>query len=113
MSNHPWVCFSCRRAVRRASPETMSVLSATCGDPCTHLSPTVKIPPKDKPKDWAALRERVHRYRTTREERQRIHLAERKRWLKRRIEELENAKSSAYRDYLLRRYRNELDEALK
>lgn len=89
----------------------MSVVCATCGDPCTHLSPTVKIPPKDKTKAWDLLRERVHRYQTMREERQRVHLAERKRWLKLRIEELENAKSSAYRDYLLHRYRNELTEA--
>ena len=86
-------------------------MCATCGNACTHLSLKVKIPPKDKPKAWEALHERVHRHRTAREERQRMHLAERKRWLKLRIEELENAKSSAYRDYLLHRYRDELAEA--
>jgi hypothetical protein len=109
MSNHPWVCFACRRAVRRASPATVSVVCAVCGGDCAHLSPKTKIPPKDRIKAWEQLRNDVDLSRIARAENSRIAFAERKRWLRRRVKELEGEPPDAHRDYLLLKYREELD----
>jgi hypothetical protein len=111
MSNHPWVCFSCRQTVRRPSPATAAVTCALCGGDCTHLSPMVKIPPKNKTKEWEKLRDSIDLDRTRRAETHRIKILERNRWLKLRIQALEKEPSDPNRDYLLQKYRQELLES--
>jgi hypothetical protein len=61
-------------------------------------------------KAWERLRDRVNLNKIERHERLRIALAERKRWLVSRIQELEEDQPSENRDYLLNKYRQELAE---
>ena len=74
------------------------------------MSPKVKIPQKKKIKEWEGLRESVHLNQVRGDERHRLGLMERRRWLLARIQELEKEQSDANRDYLLQRYRLELSE---
>jgi hypothetical protein len=71
----------------------------------------VKIPPKNKVKEWENLRDSVNLNRIRHDETHRMKLMERKRWLERRIKELEEEQPSANRDYLLHKYRQELCES--
>ena len=108
MSSHHWACFSCRRTTRRPATTTSPVTCAICGKDCRHLSPTVKIPPKNRIKDWGNLRDQVDLSQIRQAERRRIEIADRKRWLERRIKELEEEPPGDNRDYLLLKYQQEL-----
>ncbi|MES2888293.1 MAG: hypothetical protein V4739_09815 [Pseudomonadota bacterium] len=54
MSNHHWVCFTCREAVRRpgGSPD---VRCPTCAVPCQSIGCKTPVPPKSKRQLWQAL----------------------------------------------------------
>ena len=54
MSNHHWVCFHCREAVRRPGP-AKNVRCPACGEPCNNLGTKVPVPPKSKLAVWKAL----------------------------------------------------------
>ncbi len=54
MSNHHWVCFSCREAVRRPDAAT-NVRCPTCGEHCNDLGTNVPVPPKAKLALWKTL----------------------------------------------------------
>lgn len=63
MGNAAWVCFDCRAAVRRATTYRGDVSCPRCGRPCSYLGYKIPVPPKDKSRDWAALREQLARER--------------------------------------------------
>lgn len=54
MSNHHWVCFGCRAAVRRPGLAD-NVRCPACGEPCNSLGTKVPVPPKAKLSMWKAL----------------------------------------------------------
>ena len=54
MSNHHWVCFSCREAVRRPGGAT-NVRCPACGEHCNDIGTKVPVPPKAKLALWKTL----------------------------------------------------------
>ncbi len=110
MSNHPWVCFDCRIVARRPSPATQFVNCATCGQPCMHLSPKIRVPRKRRVAEWEALRVWVQRLRIQVEEKRAQQAREHLRWLRQRIDALESGPRDPAREYLLAKYRTELAE---
>ena len=69
MCKSTWVCFRCRRAVRRfswrhitylrpwliGSIDVGNVRCPGCKEPCRFLGPTIEIPPKQESKKWKRL----------------------------------------------------------
>jgi len=62
MSNHNWVCFSCRLAVRRPS-QAIAARCAACREQCVCLGHKIPIPPRTKLRQWRDLRNWVFRQR--------------------------------------------------
>lgn len=54
MSNHHWVCFQCREAVRRPGTAD-NVRCPACGELCNSLGTKVPVPPKSELVVWKAL----------------------------------------------------------
>jgi uncharacterized Zn finger protein (UPF0148 family) len=63
MGTAAWVCFDCRSAVRRNTAHDGAVPCPTCGKPCAYLGYKIPVPPKDKEREWATLREQLARER--------------------------------------------------
>ncbi|MBH5329536.1 hypothetical protein H9Q10_07635 [Eikenella sp. S3360] len=63
MSNTNYVCFHCRRAVRRPkshmAPSGISVLCPQCGGRTVELSYKIPLPPKSKIKAWQTLHQQL------------------------------------------------------
>ena len=54
MSNHAWVCFSCRTATRRP-PIAEDVRCRICRKSCDYLGYKTPVPARTKVKAWRAL----------------------------------------------------------
>ena len=67
MGTAAWVCFECRTAVRRSTVYSGDVPCPTCGKLCAYLGYKIPVPPKDKRREWAALRTQLSRERSQRE----------------------------------------------
>ena|SRR5688572_8743089 len=63
MGTAAWICFDCRAAVRRSTAFAGEVPCPTCGKLCSYLGYKIPVPPKDKAKDWSALRDQLLRER--------------------------------------------------
>jgi hypothetical protein len=63
MGTAAWVCFDCRAAVRRSINFAGEVPCPTCGKLCSYLGYRIPVPPKDKARDWLALRDQLSRER--------------------------------------------------
>ena len=75
MCHGSWVCFACRKVIRRptwrhvtwlrpwliGSTEVGRVPCPTCGELCQFLGPTIEVPPRRDLKGWERLRNRVER----------------------------------------------------
>jgi hypothetical protein len=62
MSNYAWVCFGCRKAVRRHGGSS-DVRCPNCSQPCECLGYKVPIPPQSKAKAWEQLCVQFYRFR--------------------------------------------------
>lgn len=67
MGTAAWVCFDCRAAVRRHTAYVGEVPCPTCGKLCSYLGYRIPVPPKDKQREWSALRDQLARERMQRE----------------------------------------------
>ena len=67
MGTAAWVCFNCRSAVRRNTAFRGQVPCSICGKECTYLGYKIPVPPKQKVREWSALREQLSRERLARE----------------------------------------------
>ncbi len=56
MSNASWVCFDCRRVVRRPTYPRTVVPCPGCGNACFCLGRRIPVPRKDKVGAWRILR---------------------------------------------------------
>src|SRR5262245_54767898 len=55
VSNHAWVCFTCRTTTRRP-PAARNVRCRLCRAECERLGYKVPIPPRNRIKAWIELR---------------------------------------------------------
>jgi hypothetical protein len=67
MGTAAWVCFDCRAAVRRSTAFAGEIPCPTCGKLCAYLGYKIPVPPKDKQREWSALRDQLARERMQRE----------------------------------------------
>src|SRR5215468_8554564 len=109
MSNANYICFDCRQAVRRATPERAVVRCPTCGQRCQYLGRKIPVPPKAKVATWRALRASMATVRVNWALRQQRDAVKRRHALEKSIAELEARPSNASRDHLLNKLRRELD----
>jgi len=59
MSNASWVCFGCRRVVRRPTYPRKVVPCPVCKNACFCLGRQIPVPPKDKVAAWTSLRKEM------------------------------------------------------
>ena len=57
MDNHSYVCFRCRRVVRRPAHHEGVVPCSSCAEPTEWVGDRVPVPPRDNVRAWAALEE--------------------------------------------------------
>ena len=89
MDNDSYVCFRCRRVVRRPAHQTGAVPCSSCAEPTEWIGDRVPVPPRDNVRAWAALEES---WREAREESRRVRAVEQVRQrhaIEQRIAELE------------------------
>ena len=67
MGTAAWVCFDCRSAVRRNTAFHGEVPCPICGKECAYLGYKIPVPPKQKVREWSALREQLSREQIARE----------------------------------------------
>jgi hypothetical protein len=109
MSNASYICFDCRQAVRRSTPERDAVRCSSCGRRCQYLGRKIPVPPKTKVAAWRALRASMATIRVNWALRQERDALKRRHTVEKRIVELEAKPSNASRDHLLNKLRRELD----
>jgi DNA-directed RNA polymerase subunit RPC12/RpoP len=56
-SNHTYVCFKCRKTLRRPKTHSAPVICPECREECINLGYKIPIPPKEDDREWRALRE--------------------------------------------------------
>lgn len=66
MRTKTWVCFECLAAVSRSMDVAGEVPCPRCGRPCVYLSYKIPVPPKNRKREWSALREQLARERRER-----------------------------------------------
>ena len=59
MGTAAWVCFNCRSAVRRNTAFRGEVSCPVCGKQCAYLGYKIPVPPKQKVREWSALRQQL------------------------------------------------------
>ena len=67
MGTAAWVCFDCRTAVRRNTAFAGDVPCPSCGKLSSYLGYKIPVPPKDKQREWSALRDQLAKERMQRE----------------------------------------------
>lgn len=67
MGTAAWVCFECRTAVRRNAAFAGDVPCPSCGKLSSYLGYKIPVPPKDKQREWSALRDQLAKERMQRE----------------------------------------------
>ena len=108
MSNASWVCFDCRRVVRRPTYPRSVVPCPACGNACFCLGRKIPVPPRDKIAAWSSLRKEMQamtiawQLRRDREAVARRHEGERQ------LRELESRPSEPSRSRQIKKLREEL-----
>lgn len=122
LCNGTWVCFECRRAVRRPTWRLVTYLRpwligrtdvgdvrcATCRVLCHFLGPTIKIPPKQNGVAWKRLREQVVQVQIAAAEGRLKKSVRRRHDLEHRIRELESRPTKPGRAALINKLRAQL-----
>jgi hypothetical protein len=108
MSNHHWVCFQCREAVRRPGIAD-NVRCPACGDPCIGLGTKVPVPPKSKVAVWKALETDYFARRRTWHALVRQRAVRRKHDIEREILKMEGLPNNEGRRSLLKQLKADLD----
>ena len=125
MCNGTWVCFDCRRAVRRPTWRLVAfcrpwligstgvgrVRCPCCGRACRFLGPTIEVPPKRDVAGWRRLREQVNAFRVKAVEARDRRAVRGRHDLEQRIGDLQSRPPNAGRDRLVRRLREKLAAA--
>jgi DNA-directed RNA polymerase subunit RPC12/RpoP len=108
MSNASYICFDCRQAVRRSTPEKAIVKCPNCGRRCEYLGKKIPVPPRTKVAAWRDLRAALATIRTNWGVRQERAAVRRRHHVEKRIVELESRPPNPSRDRLLTDLRREL-----
>ena len=108
MSNASYICFECRQAVRRSTPEKAIVKCPSCGQRCQYLGRKIPVPPKSKLAAWRDLRTSMATIRTNWGVRQEREAVRRRHDVEKRITELELRQPNPSRDRLLTELRGRL-----
>ena len=56
MSNRKYLCFECQLAFRRDANSSKPVKCSQCAGYCVNIGYKIPVPPKNKPKEWEALK---------------------------------------------------------
>ena len=59
MSKRNFICFNCRIAVRTDPHLNNQVTCSQCGESCINLGYKIPVPPKNKPKEWDAIKKQL------------------------------------------------------
>ena len=115
MSSRTWVCFDCRKGVRRPadySPGPASEPEVTCpdcGKDCVYLGYKIRVPARRDVAAWAELRDSLERQTLAQAEGRRTLDVKRRHELEQEIAKLQRRPSEPGRSQLVRRLRDQLD----
>jgi len=117
-----WVCFECRVACRRPTwrqvthhnPETIGeegdAKCQHCGKNMRFLGPTIKIPAKNKIKEWKRLYTETFSLRQDLAKYDQVFKVKMKHSIEKQIEELKSRKQDKERDKLILSYEKEVEK---
>jgi hypothetical protein len=114
MSNRTWVCFTCRKSMRRAAsygPErepAAVVRCSDCGEPCSYLGYKIPVPSRRDRQGWDDLRAQLEHQALSERNEGECRATRAKHAIEREIAELERRPSDPGRDKLIRQLRKGL-----
>lgn len=111
MSNATWICFDCRRVVRRPTTPRSAVVCPECRGACACLGRKIPVPPRDKVAAWTKLRRELQSLGISWAVRRAKATVARRHEIERRLVELERRPSSPGLDGEVKRLRAELDRS--
>jgi len=114
MSHRSWVCFACRKGVRRDAwgPDApSSVTCPDCGSACTNVGYKLRIPRRRDAKEWSLLEDSVRGARVQEAEARQRERVQRRHRLERAIADLRERPANRDREQLIQRLEDGLRDA--
>lgn len=108
MSSTQWVCWDCRRIVRRARMATKAPRCSQCGGGTVDVGMRLRLPPRDDERGWRALRAKRRLDESARSDERRVALVRSRHDLEKRIAALEARPPNAERERTVRVLRRHL-----
>ena len=108
MTNASWVCFDCRRVVRRPTYPRTVVPCPVCGNACFCLGRKIPVPPKDKLAAWTSLRKDMQAMTIAWMLRREKEAVARRHEIEKQLRKLESLPTEQSRNHQIKKLREEL-----
>ena len=109
-SNHNYVCFDCRYAIRHPKTAPVAPKCKNCGAECYCLGYKVAIPKRDNIKSWGEIAEESRRRDILYEHNSTLQTVHRQHFVEREIQRLQQKEENRDRSRAIKKLLEELDK---